>query len=186
MTVVSETKMKLAHDHLPLPSRRYVPGAGGEPDRGPLNAAKATIKGPMQPERWAAHAAYRYGARLHVDGFFWEAHEVWEAVWLTCAHNSAERHLLRGLIQTTNAALKLVMRRRQAAQRLLAEADGLFLETERCLGSRRGPFMGVDLAALRGSLQALVERIPHDAVGQPTSTDIVRAPLFSIGGLDNR
>src|SRR4051795_7805136 len=72
---------------------------------------------------WQGDTAYRYGARLFVEGFFWEAHEVWEAVWKASSQNGVERLLLRGLIQLANAALKLRMGRGQAALRLLREAD---------------------------------------------------------------
>ena len=84
---------------------------------------------------WQGDTAYRYGARLYVEGFFWEAHEVWEAVWKASSQNGVERLLLRGLIQLANAALKLRMGRGNAALRLLLEADTLLGETAAAAGS---------------------------------------------------
>ena len=130
-----------------MPRWPHVPGTGTAPDRAPLDAAKTWVRRPVAADAWESDAAYRYGAALYVNGFFWEAHEVWEAVWLACAPNGAERRFLRGVIQLANAALKLRMERPRAAVRLLREAIELLGE-----GSMPGAaetFMGVPLAPLR-------------------------------------
>jgi hypothetical protein len=61
---------------------------------------------------WAAARAY-YGA-----GFYWEAHELLEPVWMATAPGSAERHLVQAFIQLANARLKLRMERPKAVARL--------------------------------------------------------------------
>jgi predicted metal-dependent hydrolase len=130
-----------------------VPGTGSAPDRAPLEAAKRLVRTPVDPAAWRSDAAYRYGARLHAEGFFWEAHEVWEAVWMACAPNAPERRLLRALIQLANAALKLRMDRRNAALRLLREAESLLGEVAASTGEPR--LMGIALAPLRDTLREL-------------------------------
>ena len=110
---------------------------------------------------WQGDTAYRYGARLYVEGFFWEAHEVWEAVWKASSQNGVERLLLRGLIQLANAALKIRMGRGNAALRLLVEADALFGETAVAAGSEVA--MGVALAPLRVAVQELAASLRADA-----------------------
>ncbi|MCE8532650.1 DUF309 domain-containing protein [Ruegeria pomeroyi] len=55
-------------------------------------------------------------------GYFWEAHEVWEPVWMVLPQNSGARYRVQAAIQLTNAALKLRMGRRDAARRLCALA----------------------------------------------------------------
>jgi hypothetical protein len=132
---------------LGLPARRHIPGAGTEPDRAPLEAAKALVRRPVVADGWEANEPYRYGAALCLNGFFWEAHEVWEAVWLACPPNSRERRLLRALIQVANAALKLAMGRANAGRRLLAEAEELIGEC-RTAGVETS-FMGLDLRTLK-------------------------------------
>ncbi|WP_108785417.1 DUF309 domain-containing protein [Falsiruegeria mediterranea] len=49
---------------------------------------------------------------------FWEAHEVWEAVWLVLPPNSTERRFVQAVIQLANASLKEKMDRPQAVRRL--------------------------------------------------------------------
>jgi uncharacterized protein len=126
---------------------------------------------------WQGDAAYRYGARLYVEGFFWEAHEVWEAVWKASSQNGVERLLLRGLIQLANAALKLTMERRNSALRLLLEADALLGET--AAAARSEVAMGVGLAPLRTAVQELAASLRAGA-----EADVARIlePLAAVAG----
>ena len=87
------------YSSLPLLARPHVPGSGSEPDRAPLEVAKADEQ------------AFRYGVDLYNRGFFWEAHEVWEAVWLAAPPNSGRRQGVRALIQMANAVLKRDMKK---------------------------------------------------------------------------
>lgn len=130
---------------LALPGHAHVPGSGSTPDMAPLEAAKALAPSVMRHEDWQDNAAYLYGHDLLDAGFFWEAHEVWEAVWLNCPPNSAEKLLLRMLIQQANTRLKLVMGRRNAAERLAAEVEALRIDLAGRLGAP-GSFMGVDIS----------------------------------------
>ena len=70
----------------------------------------------------SGNAAYETGWRYLDAGFHWEAHEVWEPVWMACAPNSAERQFVAGLIQIANSRLKAAMGRGQAARRASALA----------------------------------------------------------------
>jgi hypothetical protein len=107
---------------LRLPLHAYVPGQGMEPDRAPLEQAKALV-----PERFAAgvpaqHPALQFGVELYEAGYFWEAHEVLEAVWKAAPMNGRDRIALRALIQFANAALKKRMGQHTAHGRLLEDA----------------------------------------------------------------
>ena len=140
--------------HLSLPRVAHVPGTGSKPDRVPLDAAKALVPRQVSAVEWETNEPYRYGVRLCLEGFFWEAHEVWEAVWMACLPNGLERRLLRALIQLANAALKLRMGRINAAARLLAEADELLRDCDP--GGGGSSLMGIDLGLLRrGTADAL-------------------------------
>ncbi len=130
---------------LALPGHAHVPGSGSKPDMAPLEAAKALVAPETSANAWQDNAAYLYGHDLLDAGFFWEAHEVWEAVWLNCPPNSAEKLMLRMLIQQANARLKLVMGRRNAAERLAAEVEALRIDLAGRLGAP-GSFMGVDIS----------------------------------------
>ncbi len=107
---------------LALPATRHVPGQATTADATVLERACRTAL-PQTLDDTARHnTAWRYGLRLFNDGFYWETHEVLEAVWMNARPNSCERHLLQGVIHLANAALKHHMHRPQAVQRLLALA----------------------------------------------------------------
>jgi hypothetical protein len=64
--------------------------------------------------------AFRRGATLFDAGQYFEAHEAWEARWLT-TQDTGERLLLQGLIQVAAAFHKLfVMHSAESAERLLS------------------------------------------------------------------
>ena len=62
------------------------------------------------------------------EGYFWEAHEVLEAVWLACPPNSPERLMVQAVIQYANACLKGRMGQPRAVARLMTLSDDLARE----------------------------------------------------------
>ena len=153
---------------LDLPRWAYLPGKTPAPDRAPLERAKALVPKAYENGVDARDPAFRYGLALHDAGFFWEAHEVWEAVWKAAPKNGCDRLLLRGLIQRANAHLKLRMGRPAAALRLLDEAAGELAEFMRRrgavdLGLRSGtglkPILD-DIRGVRGELGAALDGQP--------------------------
>lgn len=129
-----------------LPRRAHVPGSGTEPDLEPLDAAKALAPAKTTAQEWQDNAAYLYGHILLKHGFCWEAHEVWEAVWLNCAPNSAEKVLLQALIQQANARLKRQMAAERAAKRLDQMQEQLRCDVLNRLPAGTAEFMGVNLS----------------------------------------
>lgn len=121
------------------PARAFVPGQGAHPEQAQLSAIRATVAG-VAPDLLAETPAWSFGLAFLRDGFFWEAHEVLEAVWLALPPNSAERVLCQGLIQLANAGLKRLMRRDGAAARLQQIADARIGE-----GIARGGLAGLRL-----------------------------------------
>ena len=136
---------------LPLPTAPHRPGSGSAPDMAPLERAKDSAPARTDPEAWRENTAYRYGWHLFDEGFYWEAHEVWEAVWLACRPNSRERLVLQALIQLANARLKAAMGQPRAVRRLAAEVERLLAEP----GLSGDPVMGVS----RQDLERLLREI---------------------------
>jgi hypothetical protein len=104
-----------------MPRWVYRPGSG-EPDRDTLERAKALV-----PKRYGSFVpaddpAVAYGLALNDAGFFWECHEILEAVWKAAPQGGRDRILLRALIQTANGNLKAAMSQTRAAARLFVEA----------------------------------------------------------------
>ena len=92
----------------PLPASRHVPGRGPRPEGGP------------------GDDAFRHGVDLFNNGYWWEAHEAWEAVWMGLAPNSAQRHGIQAMIQVANCFLKIAMGQGRAARLIRADIERLF------------------------------------------------------------
>jgi len=115
-------------DIFDLPRWAHVPGETRDADHARLASVKARV--PHRFERFvpADDPALRHGLALNDAGFFWECHEILEAVWMAAPQGGRDRILLRACIQVANANLKSRMQRAAAAVRLDAEAVALLDE----------------------------------------------------------
>jgi len=110
-----------------------------------MEHAKSLVPTVTTAAKWRNNQTYIYGFAVQRAGFHWEAHEVWEPVWMAAPPNSRERILLRALIQMANAHLKIRMNRPAAAVRLFAEVRS---ELASLIGSNGPSCMGVNLVQL--------------------------------------
>ena len=97
------------------------------------------------------------GLALYRAGFFWEAHEALEPLWLSAAPNSRARAYLQALIQLANAQLKHKMDKPAAAHRIL----GLVRDHLSRLGAlgEAGEVLGQDPAWIWAEAQRLESKI---------------------------
>lgn len=107
------------------PPHAYRPGQTPRHPEGAFDALRATAGDGL------ASQAYHLGLDWLEQGYFWEAHELLEPVWMAAPPNSAERLMLRGLIQLANAKLKAAMGREAASDRLMLIAARDLTEAER-------------------------------------------------------
>lgn len=131
-----------------------MPGVNARPDEAFFAAVKASVPAATVDATSADNAAWRYGLRLANAGFYWEAHEVLEPVWLNAAPNSRERHLVQAVIHLANGLLKQAMGRTGASLRL----------AEMCRDALAGAFpagsgrlMGIDFADAASAADALAQ-----------------------------
>ena len=120
-------------ESFPMPQWAHVPGETREADRARLAPVKARVQRRFERFVPADHPALRHGLALNDAGFFWECHEILEAMWMAAPQGGRDRILLRACIQIANANLKSKMQRAAAAARLDAEAVALLDE----VGARR-------------------------------------------------
>jgi hypothetical protein len=99
-------------DHLGAP---YVPGETARPDL----ALFEPLKDGLSLAALSTSRAWTEGHSLFQNGYFWEAHELWEAVWMVCLEDTPERNFVQLWIQIANARLKLKMNRPNAVLRLI-------------------------------------------------------------------
>ena len=107
---------------LRLPPRPHLPGRTPRPDAEPFGALKAPLADCASLADFQHSAAFRAGFACFDQGYFWEAHECWEAVWIRLPPASRERQLVQALIQLANARLKAAMGNAAASMRILERA----------------------------------------------------------------
>lgn len=101
-----------------FPPHTYIPGKTPRHPEGWFDAIRDTATPGLSEAELAKSQAFQAGLDYLAQGFNWEAHEVLEPVWMTCAEGSDTRQFVQGLIQLANARLKLRMDRPKAARRL--------------------------------------------------------------------
>ena len=155
----------------PLPELPHIPGKTVRPVTSPAFDAASAAPIYTVDRMWPENETFLYGLDLYAAGFFWEAHEVWEPVWMRSPGNSRERLVVQGLIQLSNACLKILMGRPDAAAKLLDIAHQKVLEAS--YGGTT--MMGIRLPDLISSIHAFNARLATSA-GQPAERLPKRRP----------
>lgn len=153
----------------PLPPYRYLPFQGSATRPHPRNepaghsyAADEDYLPHFTPDDWPDCEPYLYGIDLFNHGYWWEAHEALETVWLAAGGRETRCGVfVQGLIQLAAAQLKRVIGSPGGAQSLtaagcekLAVGQAIFLgievapliaEAQRCLHEDRSEFPRIAL-----------------------------------------
>jgi hypothetical protein len=85
----------------PFPAYAYLPGRTPHPTRDPEGhsyGARPDTPELPDPEDWRACGDYLYGIDLFNHGFYWEAHEAWEGLWVACGRRGPTATFLQALI----------------------------------------------------------------------------------------
>ena len=127
------------------PPHAYIPGKTPRHPEDLFYDIKATASG-IAVSDMPTCPAWRSGLQFLEAGFFWEAHEVLEAVWMACPPNSPEKLMVQAVIQSANARLKAVMGREAAATRLRQMSQRLAKEATLRAG---GAVLGMDARLLQ-------------------------------------
>lgn len=93
----------------PFPSYRFVPGKAPHPTRDPEGHSYGRDEPPVADfgeHNWLKTGAYLYGVDLFNHGYWWEAHESWEARWVAAGRRTEIGLFVQGLIQVSVACLK--------------------------------------------------------------------------------
>lgn len=140
-----------------LPPYRHVPGKTPHPTRHPdghrFKTPPETLDS-FDPKRWRTSEAYLFGIDLFNSGYYWEAHEVWEGLWVACGRRGPAAMVLKALIGLAAAGVKASVGNRRGVAAHARRAAGLFgkaaaVQVQRC--------MGFDLRQLAESARALAE-----------------------------
>lgn len=126
-----------------LPPYRFVPGVHPHPIRDPNGHSRRAVRAQIHPfwtpEEWKTIESYRRGIDLFNRFYFWEAHEVWEALWKSHPPQSDPARFIQGLINTAASFLKLHMQEFPSSQKLWRAASEQFAPF------RNQRWMGIDV-----------------------------------------
>lgn len=139
---------------IPLPPHAYVPGQNGRHAEGWFDAIKASVTPETPPDLLHHTRAWRAGLAYLKAGYYWECHEVLEAVWMQTPSPSPEREMAQAIIQLANAQLKLNMGKPNAARRL---AGMVRAHLARCPADR--PTLGLQVSWVDMQVNALGSNI---------------------------
>ncbi len=158
----------------PLPPYAYLPGRTPHPTRDPEGHSygrEPALPEVPDPEAWRACGDYLYGIDLFNQGFFWEAHEAWEGLWVACGRRGATATFLQGLINLAAAGFKArwghargMRANAETARRLLRAADSQ-------LGGEALCYMGLDVRALAESAERLSKPQRSTCAGDADAPD---------------
>jgi hypothetical protein len=145
----------------PLPPYSYVPGRMPHPISHPAGHSyqqHGIVSGEVSQSspatlslvsEWRKCREYLFGIDLFNHGFYWEAHETWEQLWIACGRSGREADFLKGLIKLAAAGVKVREGRPIGVQRHASRARELFqLVSEKTIDGLTDHLGGLDLLAL--------------------------------------
>lgn len=133
----------------PFPDYAYVPGKNPHPTRDKnghsyneqaQQAQQASTE--FDVEHWQDCEEYLYGIDLFNHGYWWEAHEALESVWIAAGRKTQAGFFIQGIIQVAVAHLKRHQRFHDVAQRMAHDGLEKMLEIS-------GIYLGIDTRQFR-------------------------------------
>lgn len=154
----------------PFPAYAYYGAPQPHPLHDPAGHSHGTAPrrpDPLDPGRWQESEEYLHGIDLFNHGYYWEAHDAWEALWVAAGKRGAVSEFLKGLIKLTAAGVKARQGVPEGVRRHAENAEAHFREAARAFDADR--CAGFSLAALAeyarqvGGSAADFPRPPGDA-----------------------
>lgn len=134
---------------LPLPPYGYVPGRFPHPITDPAGHSYGHVAQqppPVDQQNWHESSPFLFGCDLFNHGYYWEAHEAWEGVWMACGRHGTTATFLKGLIKLAAAGVKAREGRAAGVARHATRAAELLHQVRNELAADR--YCGLDLAEL--------------------------------------
>ena len=159
-----------------FPAYAFVPGGPWpHPNRTGGTKPRPNVR-PITTHDWHSSASYLRGFRLFNAGYYWEAHEAWEALWHAEGRLGPTADLLRGLIRLAAAGVKIRERQPHGAIIHAQGAARLFEAVSEATG--RTVLHGVDLPALAALARHVAAHPPDDP--EPPGTRVSRVFPFRL------
>lgn len=140
-----------------LPPYAFVPGKFPHPEKegGHMENVEVQVT-PLSFENFQTNEGYLYGLDLFNNGYYWESHVWWEALWNEAGRKGDMADFLKGLIKLGACGVKLALGQESVSQGHIDRA----LELLEPLKNQQKFFCGIDLAELINECRSLSEEKP--------------------------
>ena len=144
------------YSNRPFPAYRFVPGKTPHPTRdrdGHSYNEEPEQVVTFDAKEWNSCELYLYGIDLFNHGFWWEAHEAFEAVWVGAGRHTETGLFIQGLIQIAIAHLK-------GFQGFQATGKRMAWKGLDKLGRPKDCYLGIDVTIFRSAVKASFSQDP--------------------------
>ncbi len=134
----------------PFPAYRFIPGQTPHPTRDPEGHSYNQEPDPLisfDPDKWHSCEEYLYGIDLFNHGYWWEAHEALEAVWVAAGRRTNTGLFVQGLIQVAVAHLKKFLGFDEVATRMSQAGLKKMMPVNQ-------DYLGIEIAVFRTAVTA--------------------------------
>lgn len=130
-----------------LPPYTYIPG-GPHPHPNRTRRAPSPPPPPIPGDGldWHRSPTYLLGVQLWNSGFYWEAHEAWEALWHAHQRTGPTADLLKALIKLAAAGVKARQGQLRGVETHARRAAALLRQVSR--STEPAQWLGLDLPRL--------------------------------------
>ena len=157
--------MLINHDRyapdVPFPAYAFVPGKHPHPVTDPQGhqfGQTTSAPKPLDPSQPEQSLAYLTAIDLFNAGYYWEAHEVWEGLWIAAGRTGPLADFLKGLIKLAAAGVKIREGQIRGVERHARRAMELFQNVSERLPVSQNPYCGLLLAELLRNASQLAEQ----------------------------
>ena len=136
---------------IPFPAYAFVPGKHPHPvtdTRGHHFGKPAEIPAELNPLNPTASIPFLLGLDLFNAGYYWEAHEAWEGLWIVAGRAGLLASFLKGLIKLAAAGVKAREGQISGVQRHARRAIELFELVSRDPAAHGLVYCGLSLETL--------------------------------------
>jgi hypothetical protein len=141
----------------PLPPSAYVPGRGPHPG----------------PARGPDDRTYLHGIDLFNHGYYWEAHEAWEALWHAAGRRGTMADFLKALIKLAAAGVKMREGRPDGVISHARRAADLFRQVAAAVGGEDARYLGLGLRDLLDFSRAAEGQAPSARPDEASAPRVV-------------
>jgi predicted metal-dependent hydrolase len=134
-----------------LPAYAFVPGRHPHPESDPaghsFGLARAHVAA-VDARNWQSSEAYVFGLDLFNQGYYWEAHVEFEALWHAAGRHGPTADFLKGLIRLAAAGVKHRAENARGVRSHAEKAAELWREVKRGLAEGQERFLGLHVREL--------------------------------------